>query len=127
MATMVTVPRDSYACDPEPFHGDLNHCCGFLLQCRLVISQRSRLFPTDAAKINYIISLLHGKALAWVQASNSDVQLSLLSLKDCVRKFERIFDRPNHAGCASDRLFVLRQGSQSVAEYSVEFYMLAAE
>lgn len=59
--------------------------------------------------------------------SKTGSQLSLLSLEDFVRKFERIFDRPNHAGCASDRLFSLRQGERSVAEYAIEFGTLAAE
>lgn len=63
-------PGDSYAGDPEPFYVDLNQCRGFLLQCQLVFSQRSRLFASDEAKINYIIGLLQGKG-AWAQASSS--------------------------------------------------------
>lgn len=37
-----------------------------------------------------------------------------------------VIDRPNHPGCASDWLFSLRQGIQSV-KYAVEFNTLAAE
>lgn len=60
---------DSYTCDPEPYDGDLSKCRGFVLQCQLVFSQRAHLFPTDRAKVNYIIGLLRGRALAWAQAS----------------------------------------------------------
>lgn len=39
-----SVPRESYVCDPEPFDGDLAKCQGFLIQCRLVFSQRLLVF-----------------------------------------------------------------------------------
>lgn len=115
-----------YACDPEPYDGDLNKCRGFLLQCRLVFSQRARLFPTDISKINHIIGLLRGRALAWAQAS-AGTRLGDPSLDTFVARFERIFDRPNYAGCAGDRLFTIRQGVRSVADYAVEFSTLSAE
>lgn len=51
-------PGDSYACDSEPFDGNLGQCRGFLLQCRVIFSQRLHLFASDEAKINYIIGLL---------------------------------------------------------------------
>lgn len=46
-AVAVAPTCDSYACDPEPFDGNLDRCRGFLLQCRLVFSQQSRLFTSD--------------------------------------------------------------------------------
>lgn len=118
---------DSHACDPEPFHRELDRCCGFILQCQLVFSQRSRTFRSDQTKINYILGLLRGRALTWAQASCTEVHLDTLPLEEFLRRLRRIFDRPSHSGCASDRLFSLRQGSRSVADYSVEFGTLAAE
>lgn len=53
--------------------------------------------------------------------------LDSLPLEDFVKRFKRIFDLLNRAGYAGDRLFTLRQGAQSVAEYVVEFETLAAE
>lgn len=71
-------PRQSisYACDPEPFQGDLDKCRGFLLQCRLIFSQRPNAFPSDEAKINYIIGLLRGTALVWAQVVNVRTHLN---------------------------------------------------
>lgn len=40
---------------------------------------------------------------------------------------QNVFDHPDIVGTASSRLVNLRQGSRSVAEYSVEFRTLAAE
>lgn len=62
-------PRDSYACDPKPFEGDFNKCRGFIMQCRLIFVQRAHLFPSDQTKINFIIGLLRGRALAQASAS----------------------------------------------------------
>lgn len=118
---------DSHACDPKPFIRDLDKCRGFLLQCQLIFTQWSRAFPSDAMKINYILGLLQGRALTWVQALCAGTHLNTLPLGEFLRRFKRIFDRPNHADCASDRLFTIWQGSLSVAEYAVEFGTLAAE
>lgn len=118
---VVTPPRDSKACNPEPFDG---WCRAFLLQCRLVFCQRSRLFTSNESKKNFIISLLYGRALTWAQASSSGMRLSSLTFEEFV---ERIFDRPNHEGCAADRLFTIQQGDRSVAEYTVEFGTLSAK
>lgn len=94
-------PRDSYACDPELFNGDLDKSRGFLHQCRLVFSQRLLQYASDEAKINYIIGLLRGRVLVWAQASSSGMNLSSLSYDEFVARFKSIFDRPNHSGCTS--------------------------
>lgn len=44
-----------------------------------------------------------------------------------LQHFEHMFNWPNHAGFTAERLFMLRQGSRSVADYAVEFGILAAE
>lgn len=79
------VPRESYTCDPDPFNGDLVKCQGFLLQCRLVFSQRPLVFASDEAKINYV---LQGRALAWVQLSSMRTHLNTLQVDDLVESFE---------------------------------------
>lgn len=50
---------------------DLNHCRDSLLECWLVFSQRSGIFPLDLAKINYSVRLLRGQALSWAQVDAS--------------------------------------------------------
>lgn len=121
-----SVPASSYACDPDPYDGDLGKCRGFILQCRLVFSQRAHLFPSDRSKINYIIGRLRGRALAWAQAS-SGARPDTLPFDTFLSRFKQIFDRPDHAGCAGDKLFTLRQGNRSVADFAVDFGILAAE
>lgn len=89
-------PRESYACNPELFDGDLAKCRGFLLQCGLVFSQRPHVF----SKMNYVIGLLRRKALACAQVSSSHTHLNTLHFDEFAKWFERIFDRPNYSGCS---------------------------
>lgn len=81
--------------------------------------------PSDENKINFMIWLLRGRALAWAQAASSRERLGALPFKEFAKCLERMFDR--HARCASDWLFSLRQGARSIAEYAVEFGTLAVE
>lgn len=50
---------DAYASDPA---GNLNQYQGFLLQCRMVFTQRPQEFPTDRVHMNYGVGLLRGCA-----------------------------------------------------------------
>lgn len=65
--------------------------------------------------------------LVWVQASSSCTYFNKLEFAAFVKRFECIFDQPDHSGCASDRLFEIQQGSCTVARYANEFGMLAEE
>lgn len=82
---------DSYACDPEPFDGSLDHFRGFLLQCMLVFSQRASWFPSDVTKIDFMIGLLRGRELAWAQVASSRKRLGALSLEEFVKRLFALF------------------------------------
>ena len=119
--------RDSYAPDPEPFSGDLDKCRGFFLQCSMVFMQRPLTFPTDQSKVHYVMGLLRGRALAWAEAANSSRPMTLLTYNDFVSKVKGVFDHPDHSGDAAKGLLNIRQGSKSVADFSVDFRILAAD
>ena len=113
--------------DPEPFAGDLNQCRGFLFQCRTVLAQRPRALPTERSGVDYVIGRLLGRALSWAQALHANGTLETLTAEGFLRRIEQVFDRPDYASGAADRLFTIRQGDRSVAEYTVEFHLLAEE
>jgi len=119
--------RESYAPDPEPFSGDANRCRGFVLQCSLVFLQRPQTFPTDSAKIRYVIGLLRGRALAWAEAVNSHQSLTSLAFCEFLSELRDVFDHPDFWGDASRRLINIHQGARSVADYSVEFKTLVSD
>lgn len=73
------------------------------------------------------MNLLRGKAGHWVTAlweGGSDILKSYVAF---TAELRRVFDHPVQGQEASKRLLSLRQGNSSVAAYSVDFRILAAE
>lgn len=110
--------REPPVTSPEPFSGELSKCHGFLLQCGLGFQQRPLSFATESSKVHYALGLLRGRALVWAEAVCSNQQLTGLTFADFSIKLRTVFDHPDHAGNVSKRLLNLRQGTDSVAEYS---------
>lgn len=52
--------------NPAPYYG-LVEDNGFLLQCLLALEMQPHHFPTEKAKISFILSLLSGRALLWAE------------------------------------------------------------
>ncbi|KAK2917253.1 hypothetical protein Q8A73_003999 [Channa argus] len=117
--------RKSYVPPPEPFSGDLDKCRGFLFQCRLVFAQQPQTYASDAAKVAYVVGLLQGRALEWAEAKLGSS--FLIPFHTFVEELRKIFDHPAPSKNAADRLLSLRQGFRSVADFSVEFRVLATE
>ncbi|ROL51528.1 Transposon Tf2-9 polyprotein [Anabarilius grahami] len=44
---------------PAPYSGSVEDCSGFILQCELVLEMQPHLYPTETAKIAFLISQLH--------------------------------------------------------------------
>lgn len=118
--------REPHIPSPKGYEGDLSLCCGFLTQCELIFRHNPSRFYSDDAKIAFIVSLLSGRALDWAVASfNNDVHFaSDYSL--FVSEFRLVFDHPPDGSDSASRLHSLSQGARSVAEYAVEFRILAA-
>ncbi|KAI3370011.1 hypothetical protein L3Q82_024433 [Scortum barcoo] len=111
---------------PESYAGDLGSCSRFLFQCFIVFVQQPSSYSSDNAKIGFVVNLLRGKASDWATAlwqANSPV---LQSFDSFIAEMKKVFDHPVQGQEAVKRLLDLRQGSQSVAAYSVDFRILAA-
>ncbi len=54
--------------NPAPYSGSADDCNGFLLQCSLALEMQPHRFPTERAKISFILSLLTGRALQWAES-----------------------------------------------------------
>ena len=61
-----SLPREPFVPVPEPFLGKIGHAKGFMLRCSLVFSQQPSSYPTDQAKIAYVINLLRDRAAQFV-------------------------------------------------------------
>ncbi len=59
-------------------------------------------------KIRYVLGLLQGKALAWVEAYQSANPLNNVSFEDFVAIIKSVFDHPDYTGDAYGRLLHLK-------------------
>lgn len=111
---------------PQHFSGDPNACDGFLTQCSLTFELQPSSFPSDRARIAYVITLLSGKALSWATAVWKAKAPFCSSYTAFEQEFKRVFDHPLSGRQASKRLLILRQETGSVAEYAIQFRTVAA-
>lgn len=95
------------------------------MQCSLVFRQLSRTYASDNAKIAYMIELFRDQALRWGQAVLNT--RPGITYDEFVSKFKSVFLKGTDTDTAAHRLFSLQQGKRSVADYSVEFWILAEE
>jgi len=91
-----------------------------------VFLQRPQTFPSDHAKIRYVLDLLRGRELAWAEATFFR-KLDFSSFDDFFAEFKDIFDHPSHWEDASKRLANIREGARSVVHYSIKLKTLATD
>ena len=120
-------PREPFIPTPVRYSGVLGSCSQFLHQCSLVFDQQPLTYATDKSKIAFIMSLLCEKASAWAVAIAKSDSPICQSFPSFTAEMLRVFDHPLQGKEASNRLFSLHQGSESVSTYSIDFRILAAE
>lgn len=120
-------PCEPFIPIPQPYSGDLGTCEAFLLKCDLVFEQQPLTYATDRSRIAYIVGLLSGKASEWATASWTSNSPICQSYSSFTTEMKRIFDHPIQSKEAGQRLFTLRQGPNSVAQYALNFRIAAAE
>lgn len=75
--------------------------------------------------MTFMMSLLTERALKWAQAVlNGRPGISYV---DFLSKFWSVFDKGSRKDAAAHRMFNLRQGKRSVADFSIDFWILAKE
>ena len=119
--------REAVIPTPERYAGDLGNCRAFLFQCTLVFEQQPSTYHTDGARVAYVMSLLRGRALDWATAVRESQPHICWSYDTFISEMKKVFDHPVRGRDASRRLLSLRQGSRSVAEFSVEFRTVASD
>lgn len=72
------------------------------------------------------MSLLTGKASSWAVALVNSNSVVCSTLNSFTAEMLRVFDHPLQSEAVGNKLLSLRQGSDSVATYSIEFRILAA-
>ncbi len=112
---------------PEKYAGDPNLCRAFLTKCSLFFSLQPLTFATEVSRVALVLTLLSGKAALWGTAVWENRHPCCSSFHSLSQEMRRVFDRALVGREAARRLADLRQGEQSVSDYSIQFRTLAAE
>uniref|UniRef100_A0A3B3SA72 CCHC-type domain-containing protein n=1 Tax=Paramormyrops kingsleyae TaxID=1676925 RepID=A0A3B3SA72_9TELE len=111
---------------PEKYDGNPDHCQAFLMQCGLYVEEHPERFVEETAKVRFVISLLTGCARDWATALWMDDSPLLDSARDFQQAFKGIFNHPAVGRSLGERLFDVKQGPRTVAEFALEFQTIAA-
>uniref|UniRef100_A0A8C9XJ24 DUF4939 domain-containing protein n=1 Tax=Sander lucioperca TaxID=283035 RepID=A0A8C9XJ24_SANLU len=110
--------KEPWVSPPERYDGNLGQCKTFLMQCGLVFDLQPHSYATEKAKIAYLIGLLRGAALEWASVHWRRQDQTTATYAAFTAEMTKVFDHPVQGKDASRRLFSLRQGLRSVAEYT---------
>ncbi len=112
---------------PEMYAGDPNLCRAFLTKCSQFFSLQPLTFATEVSRVALVLTLLSGRAALWGTAVWENRHPCCSSFHSLSQEMRRVFDRALVGREAARMLANLRQGEQSVSDYSIQFRTLAAE
>lgn len=112
---------------PDKYDGDPKLCRGFLSQCSLHLELLSDQFPSERAKVAFILSLLSGRALAWATPFWDRADPVTASVQNFCQEFRNVFEEPARVTSAETALLNLSQGTSTVGDYAIQFRTLASE
>uniref|UniRef100_A0A674MVG2 DUF4939 domain-containing protein n=1 Tax=Takifugu rubripes TaxID=31033 RepID=A0A674MVG2_TAKRU len=107
-AELVPPPTPPHVPVPERYSGEAGACASFLLQCSLVFDLQPLTYPSDRAKIAFMVNLLSGRAAQWATAEIPDLSQVPRDYHDLGEVFckQRALSLPPHRpyDCAIDLL-----------------------
>ena len=115
---MITEPRVG---TPERYDGNPELCGSFLTSCSLLFSLQPYTFATEEARVAYVISNLTGRALLWGTAEWERRTSACASFQAFSEELRKVFGLGAFRSDAARDLLSLRQGNQSVADFSIDF------
>ena len=126
-AISVTMPMPIPLAAPERYAGDPAKVQVFLTQIMLHFSCRANVFPSDQAKVAFMISYLVGDAALWAVPLVRNNDPLLTNWDNFQTEFEKVFDRRTATLSADRELLDLRQGKKDLVSYLTSFNRLIAE
>ncbi|TWW75360.1 hypothetical protein D4764_13G0000220 [Takifugu flavidus] len=106
---------------PERYNGDPKLCRPFLTSCSLLFSLQPHTFATEGAKVAYVISNLTGRAILWGTAEWERQNPACASFQAFSEVLRKVFGLGATGPDGTSGLLSIRQGNQSVADYSIDF------
>ena len=119
-------PREPKISLPAKFDGTRSLFRGFLNQVRLVIQLHPNRYPTDAARVGLVGTLLCGTALAWFAPFLEKSPL-LEDFEAFVKEFQASFGDTDSTRTTINKIRRLRQGDRPASAYAADFRLLACD
>ena len=120
-------PREPKISLPVKFDGTRSLFRGFLSQVPLVIQLHPNRYPTDAASVGLVGTLLCGTTLAWF-APLLEKKLPLLEYFEAfVKEFQASFGDTDNTRTTINKIRRLRQGDRPTSAYATDFHLLACD
>ena len=111
---------------PEHYSGEPGTCRSFLAQCELIFQLQPSAFPTDQARVAYVITQLSSRAREWGTAVWSARETFCNLFSTFSEEMKKVFDRSKHGREAAREMLHIRQGNRSVSDYATDFRTLAS-
>ncbi len=96
------------------------------MQCSLALEMQAHRFATERTTIAYILTLLTGRVLQWVESLWHQNGPATQTLGAFYINFREVFGRPAGDASIGEQLYYLKQGQKSIQEYTRHFRTLAA-
>ena len=109
---------------PEQYSGEPGTCRS-LLSRSLVFELQPTTFPSERAKVAYVITQLSGRAREWGTALWEARSPSCGDFQNVAAEMRRALDRSKHGHEAARELLHIHQGRRSVSNYAIDFQTLA--
>lgn len=110
---------------PECYAGEPGGCNPFLTHCSILCALQPSTFNTEAAKVAFTIKHLTGRARLWGTAEWEMQTPACASFQASSGELRKVFDLENSDSKALHDLLQLKQGTCSVAQFSIDFRTLA--
>uniref|UniRef100_A0A3Q3A042 Reverse transcriptase domain-containing protein n=1 Tax=Kryptolebias marmoratus TaxID=37003 RepID=A0A3Q3A042_KRYMA len=123
----VSPSREPRLLPPEAFGGESGQCRPFLTQCEIHFELQPSSFPSERARVAFVISLLTGKAKIWGAAEWQQNSPNCYDYSSFAQEFIRVFDPSPPEREAARGLWRIKQGTRRVNEYIIDFHALAAK
>lgn len=112
---------------PPSYSGDPTTCRGFLNQMAVHFEMSPESFPSDRAKVGFLMNSLTGKALLWITPLWEKSDPIIHNFAVFSKAFRGVFDPPYRTKNLSKALWHIKQGSRSVTDYAIEFRTISSQ
>jgi len=89
---------------PPPNSGLVENCSCFLLKCSLTLQMQPHRFPTEHAKISFVLSLLTERALQWAETIWHQAAPAIQSIENLISHFREVFGHSEEGSSISEQL-----------------------